>query len=309
MALRNPFSRFTKRERASRANERGLELNEEGRKSEAIAEYERACRLDPGWSTPFYNLGLVYKYSGDWQLSLQQNQRAVELDASDRAAWWNLGIAATALGQWDVARFAWRGAGVKIPEGEGPIDYPCGRTPIRLNPKAESEVVWSERLDPARAVIRSIPLPESGFRFGDIVLNDGAANGYRKLDGHDVPVFDCLEVLQPSNCSTCVAEIELSPSDTGADSSAIERLVELAEERGLAAEDWTAGLEVLCKACSEGRPHDAHERAPREIKGPHRVALAAPEPERARALLADWAAQSHEVTIVSFDVVLDASAV
>ena len=169
----NPFSFLGKRARASRANERGRELARVGRAREAIQEYERARRLDPTWSMPAYNLGLIYKYSGDWERSLQFNERATELDRDDQAGWWNLGIAATALGRWDLARSAWRGAGLEVPDGDGPLDYPCGRTPIRLNPETDGEVVWSQRLDPARAEIRSIPLADSGFRFADVVLNDG----------------------------------------------------------------------------------------------------------------------------------------
>ena len=34
----------------------------------------------------------------------------------------NLGIAVTALGRWDVARSAWHGAGLQIPEGDGPLE-------------------------------------------------------------------------------------------------------------------------------------------------------------------------------------------
>jgi tetratricopeptide (TPR) repeat protein len=143
--MRNPFSRFSKRARANRANARARDFDRQGLTAEAISEYSRACGLDPSWSVPFYNLGLVYKYARQWELSLSQNQRATELDVRDVAARWNLGIAATALGRWDVARTAWRGAGVSLPDGEGPVDYPCGRSPIRLNPEANGEVVWADR--------------------------------------------------------------------------------------------------------------------------------------------------------------------
>ena len=52
----NPFSFLGKRARASRANERGRELARAGRAPEAILEYEHACRLDPTWAMPVYNL-------------------------------------------------------------------------------------------------------------------------------------------------------------------------------------------------------------------------------------------------------------
>jgi tetratricopeptide (TPR) repeat protein len=93
----------TKRDWASEHNERARELDDKGRTEDAIREYLRACEIDPQWSVPHYNLGLVYKYAGDWEKSLHWNRRATELDPSHQASWWNLGIAATALGRWDEA--------------------------------------------------------------------------------------------------------------------------------------------------------------------------------------------------------------
>lgn len=48
------------RDLASRHNERGRELDRQGRTAEAVREYERACELDPAWSVPHYNLGLIH---------------------------------------------------------------------------------------------------------------------------------------------------------------------------------------------------------------------------------------------------------
>ena len=110
--MQNPFSFLGKRSRASRANDRGRELAQLGRDDEAIPEYDRACRLDPTWSVPLYNLGLLHKYSGKWERSLWFNKQATELDPAGQDAWWNLGIAATALGRWEIARAAWRNAGM-----------------------------------------------------------------------------------------------------------------------------------------------------------------------------------------------------
>lgn len=195
------------RSRASAHNERGRELAGRSMSAQAVAEYLRAVEADPDWSVPFYNLGLLHKHSADWPECLRMNQRAVALNGADKAGWWNLGIAATALGDWPEARRAWRACGIDILEGKGPVDYPCGINPVRLNPNGEAEVVWAERVDPARAELRSIPYPSSGFRFGDLVLNDGAPNGYRMLGQTEVALFDCLALLQPSNFSTFVAEV------------------------------------------------------------------------------------------------------
>lgn len=288
-----------KRDRASEHNERGRELNSQGRTDEAIREYLRACEIDPQWSAPHYNLGLLYKYAGDWERSLQWNQRAAALDPADQAGWWNLGIAATALGRWDEARRAWRGCGIAIPDGDGPLDYPCGRTPIRLHPKDNAEVVWSDRRDPARATLQNIPLAESGFRWRDLVLNDGAPNGYRMLDGKEVAIFDCLELLQASPYSTFVAMTE-------APEEASDVLARLAADRQLAAEDWSTSIEMLCKACSEGRPHGRHDHAPAPKSGPRRVAIAAQRVEEAEDLLAGWRRESPAVRVLSLNLALGA---
>ncbi len=289
----------TDNERADTHNERGRKLDAEGRTDEAIREYMRACEIDPQWAVPHYNLGLLYKYAGDWEQSLQWNQRAAALNPSDQAGWWNLGIAATALGLWDQARRAWRSCGVAVPDGDGPLDFPCGRTPIRLQPNGNPEVVWSQRLDPARAALQSIPLAESGFRWRDVVLNDGAPNGYRMLDDREVPVFDCLALLEASPYSTFVAMAE-GPTE------AADVLADLAATRGLAAEDWSSSIQMLCKACSEGRPHGRHDHAPAPHAGPRRVAVAARRQEEAERLLGDWQRESPATRVLSLGLALRA---
>jgi tetratricopeptide (TPR) repeat protein len=301
MTMAGLLSRFSKRERASRANESGLQLRRSQQLAAAIHEYERAIRIDPTWAVPFYNLGLLHKYEGDWALSLEANLRATELDPNDQAGWWNLGIAATALERWEVARLAWRGAGfAEVPDGAGPLELPCGQTPVRLNPEGDAEVVWCQRLDPARARIESIPLVD--YCFGDIVLNDGAAVGYRMLGEEKVPVFNCLELLEVSPFSTWVVLVE--PAGPGSvEPKHLERLQELAQERDLAAEDWSSSLQMLCKECSEGIPH-AHDEhhAPRvETTAPRRVAVAARDEAEVRALLDQWHPESARARIASIE--------
>src|ERR1700704_3259825 len=195
------------REKAERLNQEAIDLEEEGRLDEAIAKYEAAIEAAPEWAAPWFNLGLLYKRRRHWEVSLRCNWKATELAADDMAGWWNLGIAATALDDWATARAAWKGAGLKIPEGEGPIELDWGLVPIRLRPVDVGEVVWSRRIDPARAIVDSVPLPESGRRWRDLVLHDGVPNGYRKLGEQEVPVFDEIELLAASPFSTFVAQV------------------------------------------------------------------------------------------------------
>ncbi|HEY6555911.1 MAG TPA: hypothetical protein VI072_01505 [Polyangiaceae bacterium] len=176
--------------------------------------------------------------------------------------------------------------------------------PIRLNPEADAEVVWSQRLDPARAVLRNIPLPESGFRFGDIVLNDGAATGHRKLDDREVPVFNCLGLMQASQFSTWVIDVEFQEAPDS-NLAAVERLGELATARDLAAEDWSTSIRILCKACSEGSPAAEHDHDSSSDRR-HRVAIAAPDSEQAQRLVEDWEAHTGSVTVLAFELVSSA---
>ena len=96
---------------------------------------------------------------------------------------WNLAIAATALREWQAARGAWRRLGITIPAGEGPIEDHRGSVPVRLNADhsthAPVEVVWSDALCPVRSRVINIPTGDTRYRYGDIVLHDGAAVGYR----------------------------------------------------------------------------------------------------------------------------------
>ena len=59
-------------------------------------------------------------------------------------------------------------------------------------------------------------------------------------------------------------------------------------------EDWTANLKNLCKACSEGRPHEGHDQ---ELKGSapwnveRRVGFAAMDRDSLEGVLREWAAK------------------
>ena len=188
--------RLGKAAKATAFNERALQHDDDGDQDAALRDYIAAARAHPQWAVPWFNAGLIHKYRGHWAASLDANAEAVRRDAQHAGAVWNLGIAATALGDWATARKAWRLYGIDVPEGDGPIDFPIGPVPLRLHGTMGSEIVWADRIDPARAVLRGLPTPASGFAQGDTVLHDGAANGHVRNDaGRDVPVFDALQLL------------------------------------------------------------------------------------------------------------------
>jgi hypothetical protein len=283
---------------AVRHNEKAIKLQERGLIAEAVNYYQKAIKLWPAWATPWYNLGLLRKEHRNWQESLLCNQKAVALDPSGQDAWWNLGIAATALEDWAEARRAWKGFGIEIPEGEGPIEMDLGLTPIRINPYDEAEVVWCRRIDPARAIIACVPLPQSDHRFGDLLLHDGEPNGVRKVEDREVPVFDEIQLIASSGYGTF--EVIVS----GAGPEDVELLSDLAAERGLAAEDWSSNLRILCRACSEGSITGKHTHDMDQADY-LRIGFAALSEIQAREVLRKWLAEKRMAKIEEIDCLLE----
>lgn len=297
--------RFSRKAEASRQLDEGMRLHDAGQCDEALAAYAQAARLRPDWSVPWYNAGLVHKYRGSWQASLDANLRAHRLDPQNEAAIWNLGIAATAVGDWDRARRAWRDYGIQLPEGSGPIDYFIGLTPIRVSVDEAPEVVWADRIDPARAVLRSVPLPDTGRRWGDLVLHDGAPVGYRMLRGKEKSVFNELAVLEPSAFSTFEVHVG------GVSEQQVDEFITRADAPDASVENWTTSLHVLCKACSEGRPHDAHDHghgpAANQEGGPVRLGIAARSASRVDSMLQAWRTAVPSLEVVDQRCVLKAN--
>lgn len=216
---------------------------------------------------------------GRWGKSFQFNQRALELDPSDEAAWWNLGIASTALKNWSEARRAWSVCGIDLEDRADEVRMPpC----VRLNPKDGGEVVWGQRLDPARIAILSVPLPQSGHRFNDIVLNDGASNGTRiDGEGREVPVFDELTIWSVSHYSTFQVKMSVPGED------AQEQLVALCEAHQLGVEDWST-IRFICSQCSSGNPGPHKCDAKPLEDGSRRFGFATRNQQELVAVLQEW---------------------
>ena len=268
---------------AEQLNEQGRKLSDEGDVAGAEAAYLAAIAAAPDWSAPHYNLALLYKYEGRWRESLAYNQRSAQLDPDDEGSWWNLGIAATALGDWAEARRAWTACGIDCPPGDGAPEFNWAASPVRLDPDGQGEVVWARRLDPARARIENVPLPTSPFRWGDVVLTDGAPDGQRIVEGRVYSVFNVLQRLAPSGFRTFVIEIATSQQD------ALDALEAYASGLGGAAEGWGTSTRILCAECSRGLPHEHDDDgAPAH---PH-WGLAARDHDHAEEIVSKWLADT-----------------
>lgn len=272
-----------------------------GRASYGELFYKLATVIEPLWSVPWYNLGLHTKNAGRWSESMRFNQRALELDPTDEGAWWNLGIAATALHDWAEARRAWKGCGIELEDGMGEVCMPAETACVRLDPSRSGEVVWGRRLDPARMAILNVPLPESGHRFNDIVLNDGAANGTRvDTKGNEVPVFDELSIWNVSAYSTYRVRLQI-PND-----SAQENLTELCVAHELGIEDWTT-MRIICARCSRGSP-GPHECEAKPLEaGYKRFGFAAQKPEDLSEVLNEWISSNAGADFDTLELVLPAA--
>ena len=224
--------------------------------AEARIRYEALLAAAPEDPVHHYKLGLVCKYLRDWPASLHHNLRALALQPVDEddseAARWNAAIAATALGDWAEMRRQWAACGIDIPGDDGPTDTHFGVASLRLEAWAQAETVFARRIDPVRAQIINVPLPNSGYRYGDIVLHDGASTGQRRFHQSMVPVLNALQRVETSAYPTFAVFVNC-PQRTDLDA-----LIE-ARVPGIAfVEDWTDSIVHDCLRCSHGVPHRHH---------------------------------------------------
>lgn len=258
---------------------------DKGNLREASRCFDALLQLKPNDPYHHYMRGLAHKYLRDWPTSLHHNQRAIALqDEKDESSLWNAGIAATALGDWQEARRLWKLCGIDVADGEGPIEDDFGVASMRLNAWGSGETVFARRIDVVRARLLNVPFPESGYRFGDIVLHDGASTGTRHDGDREVPVFNVLERLSQSPFNTFTAFVGCEePEDAKAllDSSA----------PGIGfAEDWTSSVRIYCRRCSYGTPHrHASDKEAKQWQTDRDIGIAAQSRHSVDKLLKDWA--------------------
>jgi hypothetical protein len=287
---------------------------------DAIAE--EVVRRAPEIGAYWYDRGMYAKWRRDWTASRTYNLTALDLIPSNRrreeAAAWNLGIAATALGDWPTARRAWADYGLPIRPDDDPaaeIDEDFGPAPVRLNAEPRfigeppllidgqgyaTEVVWGRRLCPARIRIENVPTPESGHRFGDVVLHDGDTVGTRRFGDREMGVFNEIALWRRSPLPTLTATVTAESLD------AVDDVVEAMLGLGGAAQDWTTTVRMLCRACSEGSPDDGtHGHGDLGTGSDEHLLGIAGHEDDARRVLTAWAAASPGRRFTDLTVVLE----
>ncbi|MCE0538052.1 hypothetical protein LWF15_21390 [Kineosporia rhizophila] len=291
--------------------------NPQGRAELLAALAEEATRRRPDDDSFWYDRGMYAKWRADWAHSAEFSRRALELipdhHRQEQPAAWNLGIAATALRDWPTARAAWETFGLVLPCAALPneaVTADFGPAPVRLNAEPrfagqeplsidgqvwETEVVWTQRLCPARAQIVNVPTPQSGHRFGDIVLHDGDPVGSRRIDGQEVGVFNEIMLWERSTVPTLTAQVVAPAPDD------VEELTDLLP----AAEDWGQTVRMLCTACSEGNAVPGHDHSADEVWAPEREVGISAEPDEAREVLERWASDAEGRAVRALEVALN----
>ncbi|RMF00477.1 MAG: hypothetical protein D6772_06305, partial [Bacteroidetes bacterium] len=160
----------------------------------AVKLYKCVIKLVDHWVAPYLELGRIYQERREWKPAFHYYKKTVMLEPNLREAWWSLAIAATALKKERVARSIWNKFGIReMPQtGEG----------LQLAYNNTFEILWMKAQDPAKGHILSIPHPDSGFRFRDVVLYERKPIGYHVVNQQRIPVYAELGLFKRSPYQT-----------------------------------------------------------------------------------------------------------
>jgi hypothetical protein len=125
-----------------------------------------------------------------------------------------------------------------------------------------------------------------------VVLNDGSPKGHRISEGKEYSVFDEIQHLERSVYQTFSVKCKPTELDVN-----FENLRARCREARIGIEDWTA-VEWLCQKCSEGTPHETHDKELKSDPEEYHIAFAANSLETLEAVLYSW---SDEIGIEYYD--------
>lgn len=249
----------------------------------AVKLYKKVIRLAPAWASPYTRLGTVYKDRADWKTCLYYTQKSLQLDPEERQAWMNLGIASTALKKWRTARQAWNRLGYEFKETDQSTDFDLGAIAIYLNPRSQPEVVWARRIDPARAIVLSIPHPGTGHRFQDTILFDPGSEGAQVVGSRKWAAYRELQVLRSSPFKTYTVEL------TEASQGHVDVLARLCTQERVGFDNWSAATHLYLPPAFRDHPEFHLHPFPREVEQPRiLVALAAKSRRTIERVLHNW---------------------
>lgn len=271
-----------------------IALDRKGDVYTAVKLYKKLIKLAPNWPPPYQYLTSIYKYHNDWKAAFHYGQRAIENGANKEDTWRNYAIAATALKKWQIARSAWNKVGFQLKEVTKAPDFDMGMIPIRLTYDNYHEIVWARQIDPARAIIESIPDPTSDRNYGDLVLIDYKITGYRIVKGKRRPVYDELQLLKRSGIRTFVVYLFNS------DANEVNLLDRLCYNENLGFDNWSHLTELQLNKNLTFLPEYYNEDLDFDRNAEDTpIAIAADSIKKVESLMQTWTAISlKEYTIL-----------
>lgn len=102
-------------EQAEAYNNQGYDLASQGRFIEAVAAFEQAIALYPGYDTAYNNLGITYAQLGNFTEAVSAFEQAIALNSGNVEYYNNLGSALGSLGRIPEATNVFREAIARYP--------------------------------------------------------------------------------------------------------------------------------------------------------------------------------------------------
>lgn len=263
--------------------EEALRYDKVGDVYTAVKLLKKVIRLVPEWPDAFVALGHIYHRRREWKPAFHYFKKAVALDADDRESWWKLSIAATSLKRFGVATSIWAKFGLDKIRLDQPVN-------LEIKTDKGYEILWMQALDAARGRILSIPHPQSGLRFRDMMLyNRRVVVGSNIHNRRRVSVYPSLGCLKQSPYRTFSCLLHTSSEE------AVRRLEQLCFDAGLGFEVWSNATrttrrnqEKATRAEKESFPEYYNDLVPKPDHGTTLVAMAAIHPAEVERVINAW---------------------
>jgi len=123
----------------------GEALQEEGKREEALAEYQRTIQLDPLRFEAFNNIGRVLSDAGKPSEALEYCRRAVDLNPGSSASHSGLGVVLAELGRFEEALSEFTEAG-RLDDRSAAPHFQGGRVLLKLGRGAQARQQFDEAL-------------------------------------------------------------------------------------------------------------------------------------------------------------------
>ena len=127
-------------------NNKGVTLSDLGRKDEAIIAYDQALKINPGYALAWFNKGVALSDLGRKDEAIVAYDRALKINPGYANAWTNKGVALSDLGRKDEAIVAYDRA-LKINPGYALAWFNKGVALSALGRKDEALAAYERALD------------------------------------------------------------------------------------------------------------------------------------------------------------------